>query len=1158
MAELSVLMGRSRSGKRPAFWAALLATAAATAGLSASLPAQDRAEGALQSGRDGQVPAAQLPAAFRDPPRSARPRVWWHWLNGNITRDGIAKDLDWMERVGIGGVQTFDVNLATPKIVDERLLYMTPQWQDAFRYATGLAAAKGMELTIAASPGWSETGGPWVPPGDGMKKLVWSEMTVQGGQPFSRQLPPLPTVTGPFQDMPVSGHAGQGKEKPAPTASGEIGVYAYRVAGSGKGSDARALVPAVPVMRLGDGTKLDAGALVDGSYKTGLTVPRGPEDAPTIVDISYGAPQTIRSATIFVPSATDLYAPSTLQPRLEASPDGVSWQVVAHFHLGTAPTTISFAPVTASKFRVVLAPAPNIPPYGSDATPGYDLGPFAKYMGPQPTMKLLELSLSPSPRINQFEAKAGFSTARDYEILDVPAGGGNVGVPVAAILDLTRKVRPDGTLDWTPPKGEWRVIRMGWSLTGTTNHPAPEEATGLEVDKLDSKAVRRYLESYIGNYQKVVGADRIGAQGINALLTDSTEVGAFNWTPDMLAQFQRLRGYDARPWLPTLTGVIIGSREQSNRFLDDFRRTIAELHATEHYKTVAEVAHEHGLKVYGESLEGWRTTLGDDLDMRRYADFPMGALWYYRREVGPKPFYATDMRGAASVAHVYGQNIAAAESLTTTRQPWDQGPADLKRVVDWEFLNGINRISIHSSAHQPVDDKQPGISMGHIGQYFNRHETWAEMARPWIDYIGRSSLLLQQGRFVADVAYYYGEEAPVGIQTQDGYFTDVPHRNGYDFVSAEMLNDVLKVEHGDLVAPGGARYKLLYLSGRRSRMSLAMLQRLADLAEAGATILGNPPSGPLGLAGDRDAYAALIGRLWSGQPVTTVGKGRVIAGKDVDAALKLIGDGPDVSMEGASAGEIPFVHRKLDDADIYFLANRSGQAQSVQATFRVTGKAPEIWRAETGEARPLSYTIKDGGTAVPLHFDSDESYFVVFRKDAKTASRVVSGIEQFPAATLGSAWKVTFQPERGAPAGTTMPALAPLNDNADPGIRYFSGVATYSTTFTAPAGYRAGQPLTLDLGKVGVVARVRVNGKDAGTAWHAPYRVDIGATVMPGINRLEVDVANLWVNRLIGDRQPGGKPVAWTVKPMYLPDAQLRPSGLIGPVQLLQPGVAAR
>jgi hypothetical protein len=698
------------------------------------------------------------------------------------------------------------------------------------------------------------------------------------------------------------------------------------------------------------------------------------------------------------------------------------------------------------------------------------------------------------------------------------------------------------------------VLRFGYSLTGKTNAPAPAEATGLEVDKLDRAAVRRYVETYLDSYRRTVGPELLGTKGVRTLLTDSSEVGAFNFTPTLPAEFRRRRGYDPKPWLPTLAGAIVGSRRKSDAFLYDWRKTIGELHAESHYGTIADVAHHSGLRVYGEALEGWRVSLGDDMDMRRFADVPMAALWTYRRDIGPRSIYLADMRGAASTAHVYGQNLAAAESMTSTRYPWAHAPSDLRRVIDLAFANGINLPVIHTSVHQPLDGRKPGMSMRHIGQFFTRHETWAEMAKPWVDYLARSSFMLQQGRFVADVAYFYGEEAPTGPLLQRGHFKDLPTRNAYDFINPHVVLELLKVEGGELVTPGGARYKLLHLGGTSERMTLPMLRRIAALVESGATVAGNPPLVSPAMGEDIPEYDELVRRLWPGGAVATVGDGRVIRGGDSARALQSIGISPDFApIDAPQDAEVLFVHRQLDDGEVYFLTNRNDRRERFEARFRVTGKQPEIWRADSGTFSPASYRMEGDHTVVPLSFEADESYFVVFRKPATAASDDVAERQLVPVGGLDGRWSVAFEPGRGAPPNAQLTRLAPLSENADPAIRYFSGIATYSRSFAAPAGYRLGAPLMLDLGKVGDLAEVRLNGRRVGTLWHAPFRVDLGPAMKRGANRLEVRVANLWMNRLIGDAQPGTEKVAYTIMPTYSADAPLRPSGLIGPVSLLVP-----
>jgi hypothetical protein len=450
-----------------------------------------------------------------------------------------------------------------------------------------------------------------------------------------------------------------------------------------------------------------------------------------------------------------------------------------------------------------------------------------------------------------------------------------------------------------------------------------------------------------------------------------------------------------------------------------------------------------------------------------------------------------------------------------------------------------------------VDDKQPGLSLMIFGQFFNRHETWAEMARPWIDYISRNSLMLQQGRYFADVAYFYGEEGPLTGLYEHKPVADAPVHYGYDFVNSDALLGLLSVDGGDLVAKSGARYRVLYLGGSSRRMSLLVLRRIAALAEAGATIVGWAPGGSPALGDDGDDYTALVRRLWGGGPTTAVGKGRIIESDDVEAALAALGVDPDFRTNAGRDSEILFLHRRLADGDVYFINNRRPRAENVEARFRVTGKEPEVWRADTGKGEAVSYRIESGQTVVPLELGPEDSLFVVFRKPAPSSSRSVPKAGWRPAGTLGNPWTVAFQPGRGAPASAiTLPRPQSLAESQDPGVKYFSGVSTWTSTFEAPADWKPGTPLRLDLGRVGDVAEVRVNGTLAGTAWKAPWTVEVGAAARSGNNSVEVRVANLWVNRLIGDKQPGATPVAFVTIPTYKPDAPLRPSGLIGPVTL--------
>lgn len=1053
-----------------------------------------------------QQQADPLAAGFRTPPTEARPFVWWHWMNGNVTADGAERDLEWMVRAGIGGVQLFEGNLATPQTVPDRLAWGSAGWAAALRRSADRAARLGLRFGIASSPGWSSSGAPFVTPDQAMKKLVWSETRIVGGRAFHRRLALPPAVAGPYQDI-----AGAAAVAPF-----------YR--------DVRVLaLPETedrlrPLAARSTGSAVRPALLSDGTFGASIAVPLASGTREALLVQDFGRSVTARAVTLGLPGRRGFGAPPPADAVLEASDDGRNYRRVAALPAGGAQVrTAAFPPVHARYFRVRLTIPADAggPPVAPGVTP-------LPAPSPPVSVALSEFALFAHGRVEHAAEKAGFAAAERYAAMPTDGRAADAPIVKAKVTDLTRHLRPDGTLGWRPPPGHWTILRFGYALTGQQNGPAPAEATGLEVDKLDADAVRGYARTYLDTYGQAVGAARLAA-----LLSDSIEAGPQNWTPAMIEAFRQARGYDPVPWLPALTGRIVESAEKTDRFLWDFRQTIAELLARNHYGALAAAARARGMTYYAEALEDHRPQLGDDLAMRAAADVPMGAIWTVPPGAAPRQTFVADLQGAASVAHVAGKPLVAAETFTAFGSPWGFAPRDLKATADWAFALGVNRIMIHTSPHQPTEDR-PGLSLAPLlGQYFSRHETWAEMARGWTDYLARASYLLQQGRPVADIAYFAGEEAPItGLYGETP--APVPEGYGFDFVSRDVVLDGLSVApDGTLQTQGGARYSLLELGGdSESGMTLAVLERIAALVDHGATVVGPRPKASPSLADDPGRVAAIIGRLWGGQ-----GAGHVWT--DRAAALKAKGMRRDWEMPGVADTELGVSHRQLGAGHLWFVANHGATPVQGEMAFRVTGLVPELWFADTGEIRPTGYRMEDGRTFVPLALEATGSVFVVFRRATTDVAASVPERRWEQALAIDGSWGVTF------PGVGTLPLSTGSWTKADaPALRHFSGVAVYRRTLDVPAALATSARLMLDLGEVREVARVRINGVDAGISWKPPFRVDVTGLVRAGSNRVEVEIANLWVNHLIGAAKGGPGDV-------YRPDAPLRDSGLIGPVRIL-------
>jgi hypothetical protein len=669
-----------------------------------------------------------LEEGFRNPPDSARPRTWWHWTGGNITKEGITKDLEWFKQVGIAGMQLADVAFGSGQTIEEKIEFGSPQWLDAVHHAASEARRLGLEMSIFSSAGWSLTGGPWVKPEQAMKKLVWSEIVVQGPQKFIGNLPQPPSNNGPIRNMARGGRGGQSD----PTYYGDSAVIAYRTPPA-----ETSMAELNPKVTTNTGT-IDATALLDDDLNSMVAIRTTKEDEPAWVQFEFEQPFPARAITI---SGRD----GVPVGRVLASDDGKEFRTLvtlpgAQLYRQGRVRTFAFSQTTARFYRIEMAAAPLGPAETMSQEPSK---PASEYV-------LREAILHSGARVHRWEEKAGFSFLFEYESVPSPDVADETVIRRSDVIDLTSKMAPNGTLEWEVPAGNWTILRMGYSLTGAKNRPAMPAGLGYEVDKLNCKHVEAYYHGYFDSLAESLGP--LFGEALKYVVMDSYEAGMQNWTDDMIEQFHRYRGYDPRPFLPALAGRVVESAEVSDRFLWDFRRTLADMFADCHYGMMTELLQQHGVGTYAEAAGVSLEIPEDTLLNKSKVSIPMGEFWV--RDLHPRLMYYQDVRGAASAAHVYGKTIVAAESFTGGGY---ESPYTLKKVGDYWFAQGVNRIVFHTSAHQPLDTL-PGNTM--VGTHINRNITWAEQAGPFMTYLARNSFLLQQGLFVADLAYLLNEGAP--------------------------------------------------------------------------------------------------------------------------------------------------------------------------------------------------------------------------------------------------------------------------------------------------------------------------------------------------------------------------------------------------------------
>ena len=671
-------------------------------------------------------------------------------------------------------------------------------------------------------------------------------------------------------------------------------------------------------------------------------------------------------------------------------------------------------------------------------------------------------------------------------------------IDTAKVVDLTDKLQSDGTINWKVPKGNWVILRMGMTTNGVTNGPAVEEATGLEVDKLSRKYIANHFDSYIGEVMRRVPEQE--RKCLKYAVLDSYEKGGQNFTDGMIERFSARYGYDLTQCLPAYFGYPINSTEFTDQLLRQLRRYFADEIATEYVGGFRDVAHKHGLKIWLENY-GHGGFSSEALTYGGQSDEVAGEFW--------ATGHTDEKRVASSCAHVYGKQLAWAESFTS--DPRAHGPAfsrypgSLKKSCDLAFTQGINSTILHVFIQQLANGEYPGVDAW-FGTELNRKNTYWSHMDLFTDYLKRVGWMLRQGNSVNDVAYYYGEGAPIMHPKR---IPELPRGFDFDDVNTEALMQKATVKDGRVVFPSGASYRLLVLPDN-STLSDSVSARIEALRQAGAT---------------------------------------VVKGIETDELARLLGT-PDCDL--GDNKNLKYCHRRMADGrDIYFVANLNDTVCQVSAKFRAVGNSPQLWHPVMGSIRSLETCRKDGETTVvPLVLQPSESVFVVFGNSEDASSGNEPRFTSLPAVI--KPFTVSFDSDevhRGPSSPVQMTQFADLSQSADSAIRYYSGTAVYDIDMTVKS--LPSSAVYLNLGKVAQMAKVWVNDIYVGGVWTMPYRLDVTGALQKGSNKVRVEVVGTWWNRLVGDsRLPEDlrRTKAYTVS--WKPSSKLMPYGLLEPISI--------